>query len=268
MDFSIIIPTANRPDLLEKCIEEILDQVNQYKESVEVIVSDDSVSESINENLRLQYPSIKWMNGPHSGPAANRNHATTNAKGDWLLFIDDDCIPTSGWFEAYLNAIQESEHTVVFEGKTVALGERTSFAQVAPVNENGGNLWSCNFLIKNDFYKELNGFDESFPYPAMEDVDLCIRIKKNKQILFVSDAVVYHPWRTMKPFSMFQKHWRSHIILAKKHQYYRSISYRWSRVKIFLGQGVRDLIVLKNYSFRGKSVYIENVLLNFLLIFL
>lgn len=267
LDFSIIIPTANRPDLLGKCIEAVQQCTVSFKEKLEIIISDDSESANINEEVREKYPYVHWLNGPRKGPAANRNHAAKNARGTWLLFLDDDCIPSDEWFIAYHSAILNNIEAKVFEGKTLAFGKREKFNQVAPVNENGGNLWSCNFLIQNDLFKALNGFDDTFPYPAMEDVDFCMRIKQRERIVFVPNAIVFHPWRDVKAFTMFQKHLKSHILLSHKHGLHGSISYRWGRIKIFVGHTISDFKMLNKFSYRGTLTYWENIILNFLLIF-
>ncbi len=69
----------------------------------------------------------------------------------------------------------------------------------SPVNEKGGCLWSCNFAIKRQLFKQLGGFDEKFPAPAMEDIDLHHRLGlQGVQTVFVPRALVGHPWRIRK----------------------------------------------------------------------
>ncbi|RYY07740.1 MAG: hypothetical protein EOP43_02335 [Sphingobacteriaceae bacterium] len=54
-------------------------------------------------------------------------------------------------------------------------------------------------INKNLFLNDFNGFDEQFPYAAMEDVDLNYRLnKKGISKLFVKNAYVVHPWRLQK----------------------------------------------------------------------
>jgi len=140
------------------------------------------------------YSWVQWAEGPRRGPAANRNHGSTLAKGKWLSFTDDDCLPKSDWLKAFADAIKPS--TIVYEGKTTCeLGIRTPMEQ-SPINLSGGCLWSCNMLIQKDFFVCLGGFDESFPQPHMEDVDLRERILlANQFFLFVAKAIVDHPPR-------------------------------------------------------------------------
>ncbi len=70
-----------------------------------------------------------------------------------------------------------------------------------PINIKGGKFWSCNIAIKKNIFLEIKGFDENFPYAAMEDVDFYLRVKSKSEVFFIRNAFVIHPWRVSKPFS-------------------------------------------------------------------
>src|SRR5262249_32215670 len=153
------------------------------------IVSDDGNRSTSQQMILTTYAWVRWIQGPRRGPAANRNFGAKLASGQWLVFIDDDCLPDSNLLNAYSNAISLTENTKVFEGRTYVDRPKTRHDEVSPTNEAGGYLWSCNFCIQKVFFDSLNGFDETYPYPAMEDVDLHYRLTKNgHQILFVKEA--------------------------------------------------------------------------------
>jgi GT2 family glycosyltransferase len=91
------------------------------------------------------------------------------------------------------------------EGRTSAVGRRTRVDEECPINETGGLLWSCNFAMRREAFLALGGFNEDFPAPAMEDVELNVRVNKAGLIRkFVDDAVVLHPWRLRKGFKFVQ----------------------------------------------------------------
>jgi GT2 family glycosyltransferase len=162
--------------------------------SAEVIVSDDALESNAEALVAERFTWAKWMDGPKRGPAANRNNAVRNASGEWVVFIDDDCIPSARWLIA-LAVGAETEEYPVLEGKTVPQGRQLRADFDCPINLKGGNLWSCNFAIRRSVFLEIGGFDEKYPFPAMEDVDLCFRIRKKQfPIRFIADAVVEHPW--------------------------------------------------------------------------
>src|SRR5665213_3286620 len=104
MKFSVIIPTCNRNDLLRKCLD-LLAPSNQTIDNYEIIVTDDSKDGIAKDLIKQDYPWVCWVEGPKRGPAANRNNGAKTANGDWLVFIDDDCLPDKNVLNCYKNGI-------------------------------------------------------------------------------------------------------------------------------------------------------------------
>src|SRR5258708_15985192 len=227
ISFSVIVPTCHRNDDLERCLKR-LQVVNPTKLGLgdsaalivgrqrfqyEVIVTDDGTQTTAEGLVRETFPWVKWVKGPHRGPAANRNCGASQASGDWLVFIDDDCIPGSGWLRAYALAILDFPECAVFEGRTVPQGIKTRADQECPINLKGGYLWSCNFSIKRSLFLELGGFDDKFSF-SLEDMDFKIRLDSGRHpIKFVSEAQAEHPWRPNRDI-------RFCITLAKSIDYF------------------------------------------------
>jgi len=221
--FSVVIPTYQRPDDLARCLEQLKPGAQTLaSEHYEVIVSDDQGKGSKTQVLvREQYPWVTWVTGPGRGPAANRNNGALEAQGKWLVFTDDDCIPNPEWLKAYREASRShrNESSIcVLEGATVPEGPRPRMDVVAPINEDGGNLWSCNFAIEAKAFRDLGGFDEDYTF-ALEDMDFAARIRKSPfESIFVRDAEVVHPWRRVdSPFLDFRRRLKGWLRFARKH---------------------------------------------------
>jgi len=269
MKISIIIPTCNRNDLLSECLQ-LLWKSSEAAiiSNCEVLICDDSSNNIARNLIESKFSWAKWLAGPKKGPAANRNFGASNALGEWLLFLDDDCLPQLGWLETYLAAIVEKRNTNVFEGFTNADRPQGRFDEEAPINTTGDKLWSCNFLIRKAFFYEVGTFDETFPYAAMEDTDFQIRVLKLSKVYFLIEAKVIHPWRRVMPFSTFNKHLKSHIHFSQKYKLGVGGAQRLARVKIFVGSIFSDFNKLVGFSMKGTIFYIEKCLLNFCLIFI
>lgn len=215
---SVIIPTCHRNDLLAKCIECLAPGVqalpsNQY----EVIVTDDGSQGTAEQMIKDAYPWARWVAGPRRGPAANRNHGVRYASGDYIAFTDDDCLPRPGWLSAYATMSTLGQGRLVYEGMTTCDEGLRSPLWEAPINLTGGSLWSCNMMLSRALYSEIGGFDENFPSPAMEDADLCLRLKAaGCNIVFVKEAVVDHPPRRSRWGSHYAKLLESHAYLWYK----------------------------------------------------
>jgi GT2 family glycosyltransferase len=267
MLITVIIPTCNRIDFLGVCLNALAVGTQPIDNNWEVIVTDDSKNNISRSFVQNQYPWVTWVEGPKQGPAANRNNGAKTARGQWLVFLDDDCIPQREWLAAYI-AIMRSSDEQVLEGSTNADRPQYRFDEEAPINLDGNNLWSCNFAIKKELFDQLSGFDETFPYAAMEDVDFYTRVLNYTHIKFVPEALVIHPWRDVKLFMSFNKHLRSQKHFAKKYGVLGTSDFRWGRAKIFVGGVFIDFKNLLKFSMRGWPYYLERCLLNFCMIFI
>ena len=211
--FSIIIPTYARPKQLASCLQ-ALAQLDYPTERFEVIVVDDGSPEPMNEGLdpfrdaydrALRLPwGIKLIRQPNAGPATARNTGAAHAKGEFLAFTDDDCAPDAGWLQALANRFSATPDKLL-GGQTVnALSENLfatasqqlisylySYYNHAP--NQARFLTSNNFALSAARFKELRGFDTTFPLAAGEDREFCDRwLHYGYQIGYVPEAIVYH----------------------------------------------------------------------------
>jgi GT2 family glycosyltransferase len=148
--------------------------------------------------VEKEFPDVSWGKGKQNGPAGNRNAGIERTKGEWIVFLDDDCIAQEGYLNAYAKAIRANPDTQVFEGRIFANRPRRTWAEGCPENEHGGMLWTSNLCVNRKLFMEMGGLDERFQI-AYEDVDFALRLKqKGIKSIFVSDAAVCHPWRTLK----------------------------------------------------------------------
>ena len=109
-NWSVVIPTCNRPEQLARCLALLPRKVG-------VIVTDDSSDARTRAMLTRDFAHVRLTQGPRRGPAANRAHGATLAGGEWLAFLDDDVVPSPGWLAAIVAAATNA--TDVIEGKTV-----------------------------------------------------------------------------------------------------------------------------------------------------
>ena len=112
INFSIIIPTKNIPDLLQRCLESI-----PQRSDIEIIVVDDNSDREIVDVKN--YPGtnnqqVKIIFLPESkGAGYARNIGLTIAKGKWILFADSDDY-FSEKFSDILDRYINSEYDIIF----------------------------------------------------------------------------------------------------------------------------------------------------------
>ena len=193
---SVVVPTRNRHRSLAHCLERVAPGAQTFDPAkYEVIVTDDGDAAATRPLLETQFPWARLVTGPGRGPASNRNAGAQVARGEWIVFTDDDTLPDAGWLAAIVNAIDGVD---VVEGRTTCREGLQSPLEHAPVNETGGSWWSCNLAVKRDAFTRIGGFDERFRVAHMEDADFRERARRQGLIArFAPDAVVDHPPRRL-----------------------------------------------------------------------
>jgi glycosyltransferase involved in cell wall biosynthesis len=197
--FTVVVPTRHRNDLLALCLERLAPGAQTLAAArYEVVVTDDGSETTAEAMVRERFPWARWVAGPRRGPGANRNHGARHGSAPWLAFTDDDCLPSPGWLAAF--AAETGSGPRVLEGRTTCEAGLRSSREQAPVNLEGGWLWSCNMAVRREAFAALGGFDEEFPHAHMEDVDFRERaLGRGEAIRFVPAAVVDHPPRPVLP---------------------------------------------------------------------
>jgi glycosyltransferase involved in cell wall biosynthesis len=264
---SIVIPTYNRNDLLEKCLDCLKVSLDNFdRTSVEVIVTDDSPNTGAKSFLEASYEWVKWKAGPKKGPASNRNSGANHAQYEWLIFLDDDCLPTPGLINAYYDEIIKGEFKAL-EGAINVDRPQERYDEQSPINLKGDSFWSCNICVAKSLFNTVGGFDEKFPYPAMEDVDFHIRVKALAPIKFLKDALVIHPWRKAGVFTTYKKQMASYDYFDRKYANREKKNYRLHTIKTLFLFATSNFKSLTKFSFRGYKYYLEMVYVHTLMIF-
>ena len=194
MLISVVIPTRHRNDALAACLDRLAPGTQTLAaDQYEVVVTDDGSTTTAEAMIADRFPWARWTAGPRRGPAANRNHGVGQARAAWIAFTDDDCLPDPRWLAAYDEAISKAGPADVLEGRTTCAGGLPSVLYEAPINLNGGLLYSCNMAIPKVTVARVGGFDERFPHTSQEDIEFYQRLRASgHRIRFVPDAIVDH----------------------------------------------------------------------------
>jgi GT2 family glycosyltransferase len=193
---SVVVPTCDRNDQLAQCLERLAPgrqtlETGRY----EVVVTDDGARDTAQDLVRTRFEWAKWVAGPGRGPAANRNNGVRFASGEWIAFVDDDCLPEPGWLAAF-DGESRKPQTLILEGMTVCPDKTDNPFEEHVENLHGGALWSCNFAIRRSVFDQVSGFDEGFTEACFEDIDLHWRLRRaGWAVSFCPDARVLHPAR-------------------------------------------------------------------------
>jgi len=216
--FSIVIPTNNRCDILEKTLTGYL---HQSKRDIikEIIIVDDG-SDSINRDRNKEIATriheksnfdVLYKYQKNEGPAQARNNGIKCASGDYILITGDDMVPHENLVKEHFQYHKKynpfGNVSVLGKIQWPLNSKITPFMQY--INEMGlqfgyslicdefdlpfSFFYTSNISINKDFLKKGTLFDSDFPYAAWEDVELAYRLKqRGLKIIYNKNAIAYH----------------------------------------------------------------------------
>ncbi|HYK44630.1 MAG TPA: glycosyltransferase [Parafilimonas sp.] len=202
-NISVVIPTYKRPELVVRCLAALARQ-NYPFEYFEIIVVTDGPDDRTKKEvsyfkeghpyLRINFTSTTGK----KGPAAARNRGASLAKGELLVFTDDDCIPQCDWLRAYWSEYQSSlKSEIAFTGRTIV----PHSTRPTDYEKNIARLQTAEFITANcacskQAFETVGGFDEEFPVAWREDSEMQFKLMGAEiPIRKINDAVVLHPVR-------------------------------------------------------------------------
>ena len=197
---TVCVSTRNRSHLLTRLVGH-LEQQDLPRDDYEVVIvdngsSDDTwdVLQDIAATTTLDLRVLR--NPPGKGPAAGRNRAWREGRGEICAFTDDDCMPTSTWLRSLRSSMQD--RSVVAAGKVLFPPEderRTGpFSRIVTAGEDYA-AWAAtaNLAARRSDLEAVDGFDEEFRNVAGEDTDRALRLMEHGvQFEYVDDALVLH----------------------------------------------------------------------------
>jgi glycosyltransferase involved in cell wall biosynthesis len=208
---SVIIPTYNGAHKILNVLRSIEKQVLKPSEVIVVIDgSTDGTRELLKKSI-FTLPGLKIIEQENRGRAQVRNRGAAEAKGELLLFIDDDMIASEHWVKAH------TAHHTLFKD-TLMTGREEDANEVAINDYHKFRLWqhhrwtnfdfeptphesskalknvyitASNFSIQRTLFLKLNGFDERLN--DAEDYDLAVRAKQQGYPIYWNyDALAYN----------------------------------------------------------------------------
>ncbi len=232
MRFSFVIPVYNRPEEASELLESLAGQ--QCDGGFEAIVVEDGSATPCQEAVerlagRL---SVTYVAQANSGPAEARNHGVRKASGEYLIFLDSDCVVPPGYLEAVERELSGCPCDA-FGGPDRA-GEgftpvqkainysMTSFLTTGGIRGGRRRLdrfypRSFNMGVSRELYSRLGGFSNM---RFGEDIDLSLRIfKSGASCRLFPEAWVWHKRRTdfVKFFRQVHNSGMARINLSKRH---------------------------------------------------
>lgn len=204
-EISVVVPTRDRPRELAQLLERLSGQ-DVDPTLFEVIVVDDGSRSPASASCRARsWPfALDVVRQEPSGPAAARNRGVERARGELVVFFNDDAVPAADCLRRHRDAQRGVLQSVAVLGSfrllqrhlghTFARWIESSTALFAQpemqpgVSYEGLALCTGNVSLRRATLNEVGGFDEAFPWAGCEDSELGLRLERE-----LGGRVLYEP---------------------------------------------------------------------------
>lgn len=255
---TVAICSANRCARLAETLAALLPGVDFR--TAEVIVVDNGSTDAtprLLEEIAAAHPrGFRAVREERAGLSAARNRAVREARGDLLVFLDDDALPAPGWIEAYVAAFGDERVAAaggpvepIFDGPLPEwlddrflpyLSAWDRGPRIVPLRYNelprGANMAfrRATFARYGEFLEQLGRRGDSLR--SCEEIEYCLRLERG------GDAIVYLPTARV----------RHHVATQR-------LSAAWMAAR-FAAQGFSEAILdWRHAGARGLRIGLERV---------
>ncbi len=218
LSITVVVPTYNRLENLRRTLAGLARQDIDPKLFEVVVVSDGSTdgTDTWLQGAVSDYPfSMRPVRQDNAGPATARNRGIEEARGEIVVFVDDDVEPLPGLLEAHWRHHREDPAVavigpqspdptrrrqetpwVVWEHEQLVAQYR-KFADGTWKSAGPNHFYTGNASVRLEHLRAVGGFDATFG--RQEDVELAIRLLRDRRVRmqFEPNAdAVHRPSRT------------------------------------------------------------------------
>lgn len=216
-DVSVIIPVYGQLPYTLNCLHALLGHASKYR--MEILVGDDASPDQTSEWLsRLE--NIRYVHhAQNSGFIRNCNSTAAQARGKFLVFLNNDTRVVDGWLDALVDSftifpdaglvgsklfypdgtLQEAGGIVWQDGSAWNYGRnddpnRSRYSHARKVDYVSG----CSIALRRETWEVLNGFDTHFIPAYYEDTDLAFRVREHGQSVYMQplSRVIHYEGKT------------------------------------------------------------------------
>jgi GT2 family glycosyltransferase len=237
MRASIIIVSYNSLRDLEQCLNSLL---KSNTSDTEIIVVDNASQDGSTEMVQSRFPLALLICSPENvGFGAANNLGASQARGEYLAFLNPDTIVTQGWLPPLLEVLESDPKVGMATSRILLMSDPNrvntcgndvhlsglalcrGLGQAASSPPSGKTelvaaISGAAFAIRRELFHANGGFDEAF-FLYMEDTDLSLRIRlAGYQIACALDSTVYHDYElTFGSMKTFYQERNRYLMLLK-----------------------------------------------------
>jgi glycosyltransferase involved in cell wall biosynthesis len=196
---SVVVPCFNEERRIGRTLSALLEQ-SYPRRSYEIVVVDNGSTDGT-RGVVAGYP-VRCLVEPRRSSYAARNAGIEVTSGDYLAFVDSDCVAEPRWLESLLRADREAGQGIVAGRIELSpplrptrgsqlLALRFSSGRRRENVEARGAAAAGNLLVRREIFEEVGLFDVSVSGADSEFTRAAARA--GRKLVYADDAVVWHP---------------------------------------------------------------------------
>ncbi len=211
---SLIIVNYNGRKYLTDCLDSIRNSVFPF-ERMDVVMVDNASSDGSVKYVKSNYQWVSIIELDRNyGFAKANNIGVEHAKGEYVVFLNNDTVVTPAWLDPLVDAM-EKDRDIGMAGSKILLHDTPEKINSAGAHiiltgggfdigfmdndsekyNNAGSrgcVCAAGIIVRRDEFLNFGGFDEDY-FMYFEDVDLCWRYwLYGKRVNYVPASVIYH----------------------------------------------------------------------------
>lgn len=210
---SVIIPVFNKVEFTFQCLRSLLAEI-EFEETEIIVVDDASTDETASVLANFGGLLRVITNERNLGFVESCNRGAAEARGDFLIFLNNDTTVQPGWLSALVKTAEADDNVG-------AVGSLFLYPD-GRVQEAGGGVWrdgeafrygwgrsqedrrllfarevdycsGASLLVRRELFEQLGGFDMRYAPAYYEDVDLCMGVNSlGRKVVFQPQSRVVH----------------------------------------------------------------------------
>jgi GT2 family glycosyltransferase len=251
---SVIVPLRNGGENFRRCL---LSLTEALPAPGEIIVVADGDTDGLWRLAEALGAKVVRISGP-SGPGRARNFGARSAVGDVLLFVDADVVVGRDIIGRVAAAFENDPSVAAIFGSYDDEPGATNFLSQyknllhhyvhQTAAEEASTFWGACGAIRREVFLAIEGFDEIYRYPSIEDIELGYRLKQAGYRIRLCKALQVKHLKRWGVFSLLKSDllhralpWTE--LILRDHRFINDLNLRLSsRASVFLTYGLTGLL--------------------------